>query len=218
MRSDVRLRADLVGNLFVTDAEINEYLNQGIAEFYDRLVGARGQEYVAIEQTITTTGVEAYALPANHYETIYVELDLGGPRTRLTSYSMHERAGIIGSTTNGTPIAFRLQNANISFLPAPTAGFTIRHWYQPASPRLVTDGDSVDGVDGWEEYAIWRSVAYCQQKEQLDPSFAMGMVQQIGGRIDRLAPFRATNNTERVTDVYRSRAFDMDPSRYLPRP
>jgi hypothetical protein len=76
----------------------------------------------------------------------------------------------------------------------------------------------VDGVDGWEEYAIWRSVAYCQQKEQLDPSFAMGMTQQIGGRIDRLAPFRATNNTERVTDVYRSRAFDMDPSRYLPRP
>jgi hypothetical protein len=58
MRSDVRLRADLVGNLFVTDAEINEYLNQGIAEFYDRLVGARGQEYVATEQIITTTGVE----------------------------------------------------------------------------------------------------------------------------------------------------------------
>lgn len=218
LRSDVRLRADLVGNLFISDAEINEYLNQGIAEFYDRLVGARGQEYVSAEQIIATTGAETYALPADHYETIYVELDLGGQRTRLTSYSMHERAALIGSATTGRPIAFRLQNANISFLPAPTAGYTIRHWYQPASPRLTSDGQSVDGANGWEEYAIWRAVAYCQQKEQIDPSFAMGMVAQLGGRIDRLAPFRATNNTERVVDVYGSRLSDADPSRYLPRP
>ncbi len=220
MRSDVRLRADLVGNQFVTDSEINEYLNQALAEFYDRLVGARGQEYYATEQVITTTGTEAYALPATHYETLYVELEDSGARVRLGSYSFHERARLLGTSAPnpGRPVAFRIIAGNITFLPAPTAGYTIRHWYAPASPRLTLDADTWDGVDGWEEYAIWRAVAYCQQKEQLDVSFAMGMVQQLGARIDRLAPFRATQNTERVANVYGSRALDGDPSRLLPRP
>lgn len=220
MRSDVRLRADLVGNQFVTDSELNEYINQSLAELYDRLVGSRGQEYYAAEQVITTTGVEAYALPATHYETLYVELENGGTRFRLGSYSMHERAALIGSSASnpGIPVAFRILAGNITFLPAPTAGYTIRHWFVPACPRLVSDSDSFDGVDGWEEYAIWRAVAYVQQKEQLDPSFALSFVSSLGQRIDRLAPFRATQNTERVTDVYRSRLDTLDPSALLPRP
>ena len=73
-------------------------------------------------------------------------------------------------------------------------------------------------MDGWEEYAVWRAVAYVQQKEQVDPSFALSFVTSLGQRIDRLAPFRATQNTERVTDVYRQRMWDVNPSRYLPRP
>jgi len=217
MRSDVRLRADLVGNQFITDAEINEYLNQSLAELYDRLVGARGQEYYAAEQVIAANGSETYALPATHYETIYVELEDGDSRFRLGSYSMHERAEYTGNVTTGRPLAFRVIAGNISFLPAPSSSYTLRHWYVPASPRLTADGDSFDGVDGWEEYAIWRAVAYCQSKEQLDVSIAMGFVQAMGARIDRLAPFRATNNTERVTDVY-SRRSSNDPTRYLPRP
>jgi hypothetical protein len=220
MRSDVRLRADLVGNQFVSDSELNEYINQSLAELYDRLVGARGQEYYAKEQTITTTGVEGYALPADHYTTLYVELDDGGTRYRLGSYSFHQRAALIGSsaTNPGRPVAFRILESNLTLLPAPTAGYTVRHWYAPACPRLVLDADSFDGVDGWEEYAIWRAVAYVQQKEQLDVSFALSFVTSLGQRIDRLAPFRAQQNTERVTDVYRVGYYDADPSLYLPRP
>lgn len=220
MRSDVRLRADLVGNQFVTDSELNEYLNQSIAELYDRLVGSRGQEYYATEQVITTTGVEGYALPADHYETLYVELDDGGTRFRLGSYSFHQRAALIGSSASnpGRPAAFRIIAGNLTLLPAPTAGYTIRHWYVPACQRLASDAATFDGIDGWEEYAIWRAVAYVQQKEQLDPSFALSFVASLGGRIDRLAPFRATQNTERVTDVYRSGYYDADPTRFLPLP
>lgn len=220
MRSDVRLRADMPGNQFVSDTEINEYLNQSLAELYDRLVKARGQEYYATEQTIATTGVEGYALPENHYETLYVELEDGGTRVRLGSYSFHERAALIGTSAQnpGRPAAFRIIASNITFLPAPTAGYTIRHWYIPACPRLTNDAATFDGVDGWEEYAIWRTVAYVQQKEQLDATFALGFVAQLGQRIDGLAPFRATQNTERVTDVYRAWYDDANPSQLLPRP
>ena len=220
MRSDVRLRADLVGNQFVSDSEINEYINQSLAELYDRLVGARGQEYYAKEQVITTTGVEGYALPADHYTTLYVELEDGGTRFRLGSYSFHQRAALIGSsaTNPGRPVAFRIIESNLTLLPAPTAGYTVRHWYAPACPRLVLDADSFDGVDGWEEYAIWRAVVYVRQKEDLDVTVAAGIMGQLRARIEGLAPFRAQQNTERVTDVTRARLYDLSPSRYLPRP
>ena len=221
MRSDVRLRADLVGNQFVSDSELNEYINQSLAELYDRLVNAHGQEFYVKQDVVTTVqNQETYTLPADHYETVYVELDDGSTRFRLPSYSMHERARIIGTNVNnpGRPIAFRLQQGSLSLLPPPTGGFTIRHWYVPACVRLTSDSDSFDGVDGWEEYAIWRAVAYAQQKEQLDASFALGMVAQMAQRIDRIAPFRAANNTERVVDVYRVRIYDFAPSRFLPRP
>lgn len=221
MRSDVRLRADLVGNQFVSDSELNEYINQSLAELYDKLVAAHGQEYYVKQDVVTTVQAqELYTLPTDHYETIYVELDDGSTRFRLPSYSMHERARIIGTNVNnpGRPIAFRLLQGSLSLIPFPTSGFTIRHWYVPACLRLTSDSDSFDGVDGWEEYAIWRAVAYAQQKEQLDASFALGMIAQMAQRIDRIAPFRAANNTERVVDVYRVRIYDFAPSRFLPRP
>lgn len=221
MRSDVRLRADLPANNFVTDSEINEYINQSLAELYDKLINAHGQEFYIKEAVLTTVqNTETYALPSDHYETLYVELDDGSTRFRLPSYSMHERARIIGTNVNnpGRPIAFRLQQGAISLLPPPTSGYTVRHWYVPACLRLVSDSESFDGVDGWEEYAIWRAVAYVQNKEQLDDSFALGMVAQMGSRIDKIAPFRAANNTERVVDVYRVRIYDFAPSRFLPRP
>lgn len=221
MRSDVRLRADMPGNQFVTDSEINEYLNQSLAELYDMLIAARGQEYYIATQTITTSAAtETYALPATHYETLYVELDYSGSRVRMGSYSLHERAEIIGTAdaNPGVPRRFRLSAGNISFLPVPDAAYTIRHFYAPACPRLTSDSDSFDGVDGWEEYAIWRAVVYVRQKEDLDVTVAAGIMGQLRARIEGLAPFRAQQNTERVTDVTRARLYDLSPSRYLPRP
>lgn len=221
MRSDVRLRADLVGNGFVTDSEINEYVNQSLAELYDRLVGARGMEYYAAEQVITTTsGVERYALPATHYETLYMELEYAGQRYRLGSYSLHERARLLDQAITpaaGVPRAFRVIAGDLSFLPVPDSTYTIRHMYAPACPRLVADGDSFDGVNGWEEYAIWRAVAYVRGKEDLDVSIAIAYVDRLGKRIDELAAFRAQQTTERITDTSRrGRLWDLDPERWLP--
>ena len=220
MRSDVRLRADLVGNQFVTDSEIDEYINQSLAELYDRLLGSRGMEYYVLEQTFTTSaGVEKYALPANHYETLYMELEYAGERYRLGTYSFHQRARFLGNTAPivDVPRAFRLLAGDISFLPVPSSAYTIRHFYAPTCARLVLGTDSFDGVNGWEEYAIWRAVAYVRGKEDLDVSIAIAYVDRLGKRIDELAPFRAQQTTERITDVSRRGSmWDLDPDRWLP--
>lgn len=221
MRSDVRLRADLVGNLFVTNSEIDEYINQSLAELYDRLVGARGMEYYAAEQVITTVGgTERYALPATHYETLYVELEYNGSRYRLGSYSLHERAQLLDTAftgQTGVPRAFRVIAGDLSLLPVPGSTYTVRHMYAPACARLVNDGDTFDGVNGWEEYAIWRAVAYVRGKEDLDVSIAVAYVDRLGKRIDELAAFRAQQTTERITDTSRrGRWFDLTPDRWLP--
>ena len=220
MRSDVRLRADLPANNFVSDSEINEYLNQSIAELWDLLVAARGQEYYVTRYAFTTApNTELYALPADHFETLYLECFVNNQRIRMRPYSLHERAPILGVTQlPARPYAFRLQGTQISLLPIPDSTYPCTLFYAPAAVRLTNDADTFDGIDGWEEYAIWRAVAYVQQKEQLDFSFAMGFVGSIKDRVQRLAPFRAANNAERVTDAYRRFRYDLDPGLLLPRP
>ena len=220
MRNDVRLRADLPANNFVTDSEIIEYLNQGIAELWDLIVAARGQEYYVKRYNFTTTAAtELYAVPDDHFETLYLECFVNNQRIRMRPYSLHERAPILGVTQlPARPYAFRLQGPQISLLPIPDGPYPCTLFYAPAAARLAADVDTFDGIDGWEEYAIWRAVAYVQQKEQLDFAFAMGLLANMKERISRLAPFRAANNAERVTDAYRRLRYDLDPGLLLPRP
>ena len=45
LRTEVRQRADMVNSDFVTDNEINRYLNESISELYDMLISAKGQEW-----------------------------------------------------------------------------------------------------------------------------------------------------------------------------
>ena len=124
----------------------------------------------------------------------------------------------IVNPADSTPVAFRLQGSQMSLLPVADGPYQVQHFYTPACARLVNDSDSFDGIDGWEEYAIWRAVAYVRQKEDLDISVAAGIMDRLRKRIEGLAPFRAQQNTERVTDVFRGHLYDVDPSRLLPRP
>lgn len=129
-----------------------------------------------------------------------------------------QTAGTIINPADSTPVAFRLQGSQMSLLPVADGPYQVQHFYTPACARLVNDSDSFDGIDGWEEYAIWRAVAYVRQKEDLDISVAAGIMDRLRKRIEGLAPFRAQQNTERVTDVYAGYLYADDPSLYLPRP
>ncbi len=59
----VRQRADMEDNLFVSDVEVQTYINAGIAELHDMLIQTYGQDYYVSSKTFNTTaGTDTYPI------------------------------------------------------------------------------------------------------------------------------------------------------------
>ena len=68
LRLMVRRRADIENDPFHPDSEIDDYINESIAELYGKLVLARGDEYYATSVAGTTVGgTRTVALPADFF-------------------------------------------------------------------------------------------------------------------------------------------------------
>jgi len=202
--ADVRAVADIEGDLHVTDAQITEFLNQGITELYDMLVEARGHEYYLTSGTVATvSGTETYSLPTDFMELHKVDIAVNGSNWDLTPYSLHERNDYNQTSGGSTyPVVYRVIGGNISLLPVPRAVYTVTLRYVPCATRLASGSDTFDGISGWEEYPIWRAAAYCLAKEESDPSFALQMLATLKKRIENMATKRNAYGAERVRDVY----------------
>lgn len=206
MIADIRQRTNQEESTFVTDAEITEYLNQELAELWVRLTSGGGQpHYRAFTDIPVASPVSTYALPADFWQLQGVDATIDGITGALMPFMPLQRAAMTRTSaaspwTLSNPIRYRLQAANIEFLPA-TQTFTARVWYTPICPRLVTGSDVFDGFNGYEMAAIYGACATVLAKEESDPSFYVGQKQRIYNLIDSLSGNRDASQPERVQDV-----------------
>lgn len=204
----VRRRANIENQTaFIPDTEITEYLNAGLAALYDLLVQAGAQPWYRNSSTITTNGSStSYPLPADFYEmqSVDVQLGQGGiPTITARPYMEYERNRYkyYPGWLYGTPVYYRLQGQNINFIPAPNASFNVILNYYPIFTKLVSGGDTFDGVNGWEEYAIWKATADCKAKLEEDPSYALSMMEKLERKIQSMSEQRDTGAAERMTET-----------------
>src|SRR5690606_24954645 len=82
MRTCARRRADMEtasAAAFCSDAEFNEYINNGCQELFDLLQAARGHDYfLTSEDFSTVVGTSSYALPTDYYQTRSIMAASGG--------------------------------------------------------------------------------------------------------------------------------------------
>lgn len=211
----VRRRADIVSQTgFISDAEITEYLNYCISDLYDLLVQAGGQEFFRKTQKFTTNNnTDTYDLrivAPDFYRLISVDAYLSGDASPNSNIVLSVKPFMEEERNRfkwypgwlyNRPVYYRLQGNNITFIPAPSGNFTVGLNYFPEYHPLVSDNDDFDGINGWEEHAIWRAAAYCKQKGEDDPSFCMARVSELESRINALAQTRDSRGAERVNDV-----------------
>lgn len=205
MRAEVRRRANIENSTFITDAEINALLNEGLNEVYDLLVQARSQEYKRSAFPITTAaGTSAYTLPSDFYALLSVDIQYGSNLVvSAKPYGEFERnmfKWLPGWQLNA-PVYYRLQGGNITFIPVPSGAYSVTVNYYPVYVTLVNDTDTFDGVSGWEAFGVWHAVACCNNKEGNDPGFALAQKAALGKRIEALAGQRDAGAAERVHDV-----------------
>jgi hypothetical protein len=156
----VRQRANLEGaTAFVPDAEVTDALNESLAETYDLIRLAVGDNYYRSQFGITTiTGQALYTLPADFLALISVDV-LWSSSISLSAKKFTEAERNIFKFWNtgwvyNQPVYYQEQGSNIALIPTPTSAVQVNLNYVPACPKLANPGDLFDGVNGWEEHAV----------------------------------------------------------------
>lgn len=211
LRTQVRQRADMTASQFVTDGELNGWINSSVAELYDLLVTKFGNDYFVEQYSFTTTGaVERYDLPGDFYKLLGVDLQLtpgGGDDGYITlrpfTFSERNRYATANAQTwlGVTNLRYRLSGSKIWFTPTPQNAQSIRLWYVPRVVPLVNDSDVADGVSGWLEYVVVDVAVKALQKEESDVSVFLAQKAALIQRIESAAENRDAGNPATVADV-----------------
>lgn len=199
LRTKVQQRADIETSRHFTPAEIDGLINTAYAELYEILVQS-GRHYFEATQVITTAGTNTVALQANYLATLRVDwIPSTGRRIRLREVQVAEleRWPAIGSFASG----YRVVGTNLLLYSTPPAGQTYEHLYVPACPILAVDGDTVDGVGGWEEFLVVDAAIRVGIKEETDVGVLLQEREQLRARIAQAAEDRQLLSTSRVIDA-----------------
>jgi hypothetical protein len=135
LRDRIRQRANLESHTtFVTDAEVNDSINEVCTELYDMLVAQSPPDYYSAETTITTTsGTLSYALASDFYKLRAVWVDEGnGERRALTQFNEQEFQ------------AYR----------PPDSVYSVIVRYIPNFTTLSSDGATIDCINGFDELLV----------------------------------------------------------------
>lgn len=184
LRLEAQQRADMENSTFLSTTEWNTLINKSAKELYDILVSVYEDYFEAESIFATVNAQESYPLPANFYKL------LGADQIIANSQAVPLR-----------PYEALNRNAFNSYTPA---GLQIQLRYVPTLAPLVSDSDTFDGVNGWEEYVIVDAARKAAIKEE---SFELaGQLKadkaDLKARIEAMAPDRDSGYGDRVNDVY----------------
>lgn len=197
LRTQIRQRADMEHSEFISDAELDAWIGASLHELYGLLVQSFGDNYyVADPHEFSTDGSTSYALPDDCFKLLGVDLYQGGRWRSLRPFNFAERNR---RHLVSTP-RYQLRGNRIALEPA-ASGQQLRLWYVPRLDVPTEDEDTVDGVNGWEEYVVVDCVIKAHQKEESDPSVAMAQKAALVRRIESEAANRDAGTPMRVSDV-----------------
>lgn len=207
LRGDAYRRADLENaTSLVPPADMTEYINQGIAHYENILAKARGRTWNSSTSTIVTSnGVSDYALHATFAFLLKVTANINGDVVPLTEFDLSEIAALSNTNVSwdGAPFRYMLMGGSIRLLPTPAGAYTVTAYYIPSATRLTADGDTFDGVDGWETFVIdWaaRRAATKNRNYELVAILTADLAESKA-LIESMAPARDMSGPPRVQDV-----------------
>ncbi len=181
LRTWARQLAAIEGNPNVTDPELTALANRHLTEVYDALVDAGPPEYYAATTTITSiAGTTVYGLPADF-------------RTLLEVYAVE--------STTEVRLVHPMGHGQRGRYRSPTGVWDCQLEYVPVAPTLVNDGDTFDGVSGWEELIANLMARDCMIKLEADPSPVLGSIGALQSRIGMRARSRDKGHPRYAADL-----------------
>ena len=212
LRTRARRRADMENSTFVTDAEIQDYLNSSISELHDYMVKSY-EDYFVSEQTynapLATGGAN---LPDDFYKALGVDYESGGITSTLKAYSFTER------NVYNTPYAvidrlaepmYKIEGTKIKLIPGNSQSGTITLHYVPLATQFSSTVTEIENViPGYEEYVVVATAIRMLMKEESDVSALERERQQLASRIIRAISPRDVSGSFAIRDVRKGRYRD----------
>lgn len=201
LRTEVLQHANMENSQFVTTAEVNRRINQNLAALYRRLA-SNGYLNMYLEKAsvVILVGQDTYALPADFYQLGHVSVKIAEREVALKSATWNEWSLTRSANFRTSTPVVRLVKTSLVFSPAPTQNHTGTIWYVPRPPVLDSDSATFDGIAGWEDYAIFKTVAELMAKEESDTAPWNKMAQEALGAIETELGSRTQVLAGRVQD------------------
>lgn len=217
---DMRLRARELADMqtsnqaaaFVTDAELTNGVNRHLKQLYNLLIIARGDEYYAATTTFAIGGSNANLplLVPSFMALLALSATDGRRVVWVPKFNLKQWAALVyqqnTSKAELDDYRYRLMGSNLEIRPAvtnATHSFTLH--YVPAFVPLALDGDVFDGVNGWEDWAIYgAAIDMLNKEESLEQANGlMAQRAQLEQQISKLAGARDAGMPEVVGDTMR---------------
>jgi hypothetical protein len=207
LRTRVRARADMKNSNFVEDSELNQYINSSYQELYDILVTSFEDYYTLPPVAFSiASGSNYYELPSDFYKLRGVDSSLDGSNYYtmqpfdFANRNKFNQSLLVMNSANYYK-QYRIVGDRLYITPEDDAAGNYRIWYVPKAVTLGSDSDTLDGINGWEEYIVVDATRKCLAKEESDTSFLVQEKEMLRQRIIAAAARRDAGMPKSITDV-----------------
>lgn len=204
LRTRARERADQAGSTFVSDANMDIWINVGAQRLHEKLVDAFGDEYVegVTAPANTVVGTSDYNLPSDFFKMYGVDLTIAGVKRTLLPFNRAERnalAGVIVPAWQTFPL-YRVVGAKLRLLPVPRGVYPFIIYYAPEAVT-VTGSVGLTAPNGWEEYAVLYTAIQMLLKEESDARPLQAELRALDENLARLKDDRDSAFPKSAVDM-----------------
>lgn len=217
LRTAVRYRANMENSTFVSDTELNTFLDESAAELHG-LLATSFEDYHLLSTTVTVAvGANTITLPTDFLKLRKLEYQIS---TAVGDWIAVPRRSLQDAHRDSADYLYRgvrargylLRSGTIWLVPESAADGTYRLWYTQSYQALASDSATLDDLEGWHEYAILDAAIKCLLKEEADAGPLLMLKQELKQRIQNEAASRDAGPPAHVLDTWLDE--DMSLGRY----
>jgi len=208
-----RQYADMQNSNFIQDSELIKYINNAALKYWN-LINELEQDYNYKEYIFTLqNSTTDYPLPADFLYLRGVDINLNGISTNpatdnwssidrfmLSERNTYRGYGIVRYTGRNF-LKYDIIGQQIRFIPIPTGSQSCRLIYTPVVPDLVATTDTIDGINGFEDYIAMKAAERMLAKEESDTTWIENEIMEFEAKLKRDTDRRNRDRGDRVSDI-----------------
>lgn len=211
LRSEILTRYDLPASSTTTKpttAQLTSLVNTSIRRFTNLLLALYGDDFLTTMSTISTVANTAtVSLPTRCFRVCGVAWVRGQQDiVRLRRATVDDLLDGGASPTDprawDTEPMYTLLGQTITFVPVPSAAYTVRLVYDALLANLSADGDTVDLGPGWDDWIINDVCSMIAAIREEDPGVWVNFREMARKDIEDAAKHRDDNDTPRVRRLF----------------